>query len=317
MPGSIALSSFPITRDPNAQAIHANSTVTASGSSIVTGYGSSEVTLFVNVKAAPTGTTPTLTYTLQEVDPGDTTTVIGTTVSSTTISALGIQKVTLPCLFGGAIKVSWTVTGTTPSFTQVYATLINKSGTIKITDAAGTAFGTSTNPIQVSEFEKATYSASILALAPATTPTDVFTITGSASKVLRVTYLEVFGIQTTAGHPVIQLVKRSTANTGGTSAAVTAVPYDSSDAAATGTVLSYTANPTALGTSVGVVRAGRIFVPTSATASDQHGVRWDFGTRDNGKAVVLRGTTQVLAVNLNSVTLTGGSLSINVEWTEE
>ena len=138
MPGVFLLSPGPVFADPNQQAVQSNATVTVSGATIFTGYGASEVSLFINVKAAPTGTLPTLQYTIQEVDPGDGLTVIGPTVSSTVISAIGIERITMESAFGGSIKVSWVVTGTLPSFTQVYATLVAKQASVKITDGTDT-----------------------------------------------------------------------------------------------------------------------------------------------------------------------------------
>ena len=139
MPGVLPLQPFPVFEDPNQNSVHSNATIVASGSTVLTGYGASEVSLFINVTAAPTGTTPTLQYTIQEVDPGDGTTVIGNTATSTVITAIGIQRITLESTFGGSIKVSWVVTGTTPSFTQVYSTLVAKQGSAKITDGTNTA----------------------------------------------------------------------------------------------------------------------------------------------------------------------------------
>jgi len=130
MPGVIPLQPFPVFQNPNQQTVHANVTVTASGSTVVTGYGVTDVTLFINVKAVPTGTSPTIQYTLQEVDPGDGATVIGSTVSSTVITGVGVQKVTLYLTSGGSIKVSWAVGGASPSFTQVYATMVGKGGSV-------------------------------------------------------------------------------------------------------------------------------------------------------------------------------------------
>jgi hypothetical protein len=162
---------------------------------------------------------------------------------------------------------------------------------------------------------KATYRASKIALSPAASATDIFTITGSASKTIRVTRVRISGTETTAGHAVFQLIKRSTANTAGTSASVTAVPLDSNDAAASATVLSYTANPT-LGTTIGSIAVSRIFLPAAATATGEESMLLTFGDLA-AKALVLRGTSQVLAVNLNGATVTGGSLHIEIEWTEE
>lgn len=120
------------------QAIHANATITASGSSnIGSDFGNKEVTLFVNIKNAPTGTAPSITFTIQEVDPGDGTTSVGTSKTGTALTATGTQILTLPVTFGGSIIVSWVVTGTAPSFTGVYTTLINKGTAPVLYDQAG------------------------------------------------------------------------------------------------------------------------------------------------------------------------------------
>jgi len=147
MPGVFLLAPGAVFQDPNAQSIHANATVTANGEAVVTGYGATEVTLFINVKAAPTGTSPTLQYTIREVDPGDGVTVIGPTATSSSITGVGIQKISLVATFGGSIVVSWTIGGTTPSFTQVYATMVGKDGSVALVDATGVAIS-SANPLR-------------------------------------------------------------------------------------------------------------------------------------------------------------------------
>ena len=161
---------------------------------------------------------------------------------------------------------------------------------------------------------KASYSASVTATIPiAITPTDIFTITGSATKTIRITRIGFSGSQTTAGQRDVLLIKRSTADTGGTSTAVAAVPHDSANAAATASVLFYTANPT-LGTAVGAIRSARLYFATVTTDSDNY--FWDFGTRPT-QAIVLRGSNQQLAVSLNSIAGVGNSVDINIEWSEE
>lgn len=163
---------------------------------------------------------------------------------------------------------------------------------------------------------KATYSTSILGLASATTATDIFTITGSATKTVRVLKLEIAASQTTASPQNVVLIKRSAANSGGTSTTPTIVPHDSNNAVATAVVNAYTANPTSLGASVGNVRVGRLFIDAVGGNSAPTEIIWDFGIRPS-QAIVLRGTTNVLAVNLNSTTIAGGVFDISIEWTEE
>jgi hypothetical protein len=124
----------------------------------------------------------------------------------------------------------------------------------------------------------------------------------------------VYGTQTTAGAVNILLVKRSTANTAGTSTTLTAVPLDSLNSAATATVRSYTANPT-LGTTVGTIYSEKVLVPTTTTLGGELIFSTNLGQFNQD--VVVRGTSEVLAVNLNSVTVAGGSFNISIIWTEE
>lgn len=162
---------------------------------------------------------------------------------------------------------------------------------------------------------KSSYGASVQGLVPAASATDIFTITGSATKTIRITRIEVSGTQTTAGQVDVIVLKRSTADTGGTSTAPTLVPHDKSNAAATAVVNAYTANP-AVGTLVGNLRAGKLFVAAPATASPTTIMAMDFGPRP-AQALVLRGVTDVIAINLNGSTVTGGSFNIGIEFTEE
>jgi hypothetical protein len=161
----------------------------------------------------------------------------------------------------------------------------------------------------------ATYSAAATNIAPAATPTDVFTIYGSASKTVKVQRILVTGTQTTAGLVTVVLAKRSTTNTGGTSTSTTAVPNDSNNAAATATCLSYTANPTSTGTLVGNVYSAKILINKPADTTSN--IIDLIPSAMFGQPIVLRGTSQGLAVNFNSVTLTGGSVSCTIVWTEE
>ena len=148
MPGVFLLSPGPVFADPNKQAIHAADIISSDGYVVLSGYGVTEVTLFINVLAVPTGSTPTLQYIMQEVDPGDETTVIGTTVSSTVISGISIQKISIVYAFGGTIKISWAVTGAGANFTNVFSTLVGKSGTIALVDESGSAVNSS-NPLSI------------------------------------------------------------------------------------------------------------------------------------------------------------------------
>lgn len=113
----------------NQATIHSNSTITTSGSQIISTnfYGVQQINLIVNVKNAPTGTTPTLKYTITEVDPGDNTTTFGNTSSTQTISAAGVFTTNLATTTSGSFIVSWTISGASASFTGVYSTVVCKA----------------------------------------------------------------------------------------------------------------------------------------------------------------------------------------------
>jgi hypothetical protein len=159
-----------------------------------------------------------------------------------------------------------------------------------------------------------TYCATASAWAIPATPTDMFTITGSASKTIRVLSLWMSPTQTTAAIGVFQVVKRSTADTSGASVASTIVPLDSTFAAATAVSKHWTANPT-LGTGVGNVVIIRAPIPAPATFATSPG--WplfiDFTQGGLLPGVVLRGAAQELSLNFNGVALPAG-LSITATW---
>ena len=165
------------------------------------------------------------------------------------------------------------------------------------------------------EGAKTTYSAGFIALAPAITATDILEILGSDTKTVRITRIQISGVATAAGAYSIQLLKRSTAATGGTSTSATIVPHDSANAAGTAVVKGYTANPTT-GTLVGIVQVKKITVSTAAGAIPIVPTELSFELRGE-QAIVLRGAAQSLCINLNGVTMTGGALDIDVTLTEE
>ena len=165
------------------------------------------------------------------------------------------------------------------------------------------------------EGTKKTYSASVVGFTPAATATDFFAITGSATKTVRVTHLQISGVATSGVAVDVVVLKRSTANTGGTPSAVTAVPNDSANGAATASVVTYGANPTT-GTLVGNVRSAKVGIGTSTSVNITE-QPWQFGIF-NGQAIVLRGVNEVLAMNWNGAAVGAGmSLDIDIEWTEE
>lgn len=166
--------------------------------------------------------------------------------------------------------------------------------------------------------QKATYSAAKQALVPVASATDIFTLTGSASKTIRITHLEVSGIATTILDTSVQVFIRTTADTGGTSTAPAAIPHDQNSPAATATVAAYTANPTINDGTARLIRSQKVLFNLAAPTAGSESTRLvlDYGNRPS-QAIVLRGVAQQLAVNLAGVSVAGGSLDLAVEWSEE
>jgi hypothetical protein len=140
----------------------------------------------------------------------------------------------------------------------------------------------------------------------AANPTDIFCLQGSATKTIKVKRFDLSGLTSVALATVgMQIVKRSTANTGGTATNPPAVPHDSNDPAATATVLAYTANPTT-GTLVGVVDP---FYITASTATTQNNERQKlYGTEDM-QTIRLHGTGEMLCLNGNGASFSDGAIS--------
>ncbi len=188
--------------------------------------------------------------------------------------------------------------------------LVNQSGTL---DQQRSAIGTTGIPAVNSEGSKATYSCGVIAFTPVATPTDFFTLVGSATKIGRLLRISISGIATAAISVDIQLIKRSTANSGGTSAQPTIAQHDSNDSAPTCVVNTYSVNPTT-GSGVGTVRAGKLNLGAPGAAGQ---LVWDFTTR-NGKGLVLRGIAQAYVLNWAGAAVPSGTLlDIDVEFSEE
>lgn len=163
-----------------------------------------------------------------------------------------------------------------------------------------------------------TYSASFSGTVPAAATTDLLTIQGSASKTIKV-FAVGFSCTTTSGSGFtssLTIVKRSSVNTGGTSSTLTNVPLDSANAAATAVVKSYTANPSALGTSLGAVDARRYSIFTV----NNNGIPSVLDAFSYGmlatEPLVLRGTSEFACLNLGGITITSPVASGFVKWVE-
>jgi hypothetical protein len=181
---------------------------------------------------------------------------------------------------------------------------------------AGCTSSYSQNGIQ--SFVK-TYKYSSLGNVPAATPTDVLTISGSATKTVRVAKIVVGGLMTATGgqlNPLI--VRRSAANTGGTSTTPAILPRDTNNSAATAVVTLYTANPASLGTTVGTLDSCRLVLEPNGSTTVPDICAFTYGV-NNDQMIALRGVTDILAINFAGAALPGAGsvLDFDVEFTEE
>jgi hypothetical protein len=148
--------------------------------------------------------------------------------------------------------------------------------------------------------------------------TDLALIQGSATKTIKIQkilYTMTAGNQTNV---VITVVRRSSGNTGGTSATATIAKLDKNDPAPTAVVRTYTTNPTP-GTDAGIIRA-LSFAPQTAGGNNVIPSQvYRFGGAGGViKPITLRGTSEYLALVSNASNGVAGFTSrLSVEWTEE
>ena len=163
----------------------------------------------------------------------------------------------------------------------------------------------------------ASYSAAALSVTMALTATDVFCISGSATKTVAIKAMQLTAIATAATTTDLLITKRSALNTGGTSVADTAVPMDSNNAAATATVYHYTANPAALGTAVGNVHADKYSFAAATGAPSNTLIPYTFTPDIFTQPLILRGTAQSACFDMNGITPAGTVFSADIYWTEQ
>lgn len=173
--------------------------------------------------------------------------------------------------------------------------------------------GSLVNEVAISTDCRAGYRASITGLVPASTITDFFSLAGSPMKTVLVRSLRVWAVATAAEALELYLLKRLSANSGGTAVAAPAIALDSLDPPSGAAAQGYSFGPSALGTSAGAVGNAKLYV--AAAGSLVTPVAWDFTAM---KPVVLRGAGEQLCLNLNGATFTttGLNVDVEVEWEE-
>lgn len=168
-----------------------------------------------------------------------------------------------------------------------------------------------------------TYFVNSIGIVPAATPTDIFCLTGSATRTVRVKQIRVSGTAGTAINITTYLMKHTVANTGGTAASTeatglpTITPADSGFAAATATATAYTANPTIDASRV-FLSSQTMFLPVTSTAVASVVAGWNFDAPSSFSPLVLRGIAQQACINYNGVTTpSSGVVTVSMIFTEQ
>jgi hypothetical protein len=170
-----------------------------------------------------------------------------------------------------------------------------------------------------------TYIATIHGLVPAAATTDMFCISGSTTKTIKISRIELSGSGTIGSSPVY-LKHNSALDTGTVAVAATygpiAYPQVSSNPTATAVVRAYNTtggNPTIGGTAT-FYRGGNLTIsPTATTTFAQDRLVWNFGTAVgmyNQQPTIPPSTTEQFCLNLGASSLTA-VLEGSIEWTEE
>ena len=168
---------------------------------------------------------------------------------------------------------------------------------------------------QITDNKETAYCASTPVFTTATSATDIFNFKGSGTKTIYIRKIAwkqgSFGA---GGTHQVYIIKRSTANSGGTSSAITAIPLDSNFSSATASGVYYTANPT-VGTSLGTIAHGNVCVGSIWAIQPSSNI---FDATKGGSPIVLRGTGESISVNYNGVTdAIGTSAAVDIEWSEK
>lgn len=169
-----------------------------------------------------------------------------------------------------------------------------------------------------------TFSAPFIGLVPAASATDVICLAGSATKTIAVQQIKLSGSAGTLVTLPITLVRRASADTGGTPASTTANPAntigkrDTANATATATPVSYTANPTIGDSSPTYIDSASLTLPVTSAGVVTVPLAFNYFFENSQllQPPILKGIAQQLCLNFNAVSITSGVLNGVITWTE-
>lgn len=163
--------------------------------------------------------------------------------------------------------------------------------------------------VKQEERQKITYQYPAI-ITTASAATDIMEVTASSQKVVEIDTIEIWATATSAAVAVVDIIIRSTLDTGGTRTAVTGIKSEQADANATATVNYYTANPTT-GTTVGIIKTLPLQVAAASGTSAIEKLIIKFGDTCKPPTLAL-GSTQAMYVNLRGASFAGGIFYVNI-----
>lgn len=202
-------------------------------------------------------------------------------------------------------------------------------GSVALVAAVGFAAAQGVNTVPqvgliTSILKRSTYSSVALALPPAASATDIACIKGAAGKVVSIRRLSISGVAGTLVSAPFTLVRRASADTGGTAATTTAnwannvAKNDTQNPTASATLISYSANPTINDTSPTYLRSDYLTLPTTAAGTVIRPLIWEPDLYLGfPQSFVMRTASEQICVNLNGVSVSSGLLHASITWTEE
>lgn len=171
----------------------------------------------------------------------------------------------------------------------------------QLTSTKADAQGSPTVPLPVTGITAVpTYSGAVVGLAN-TGAGDIYCVTGAptaSGKIVRVKGFRVSAVATAGIDVDINVILRSTLDTGGTSANVPLVAHDQTNPTASGTATSYSVAPTP-GTAIGTVRTQKDAVGTPGNTVNTALALFQFSVY-YGQALTLRLPTQAACVNVSA-----------------
>src|SRR5271170_3398037 len=237
---------------------------------------------------------------------------IGTTVA--VAASAGVQKVGISGATGVTLDAAQNAAA--PANELVVGAVFNTTTPALTAGNASQLQSDSTGALQVNtEGKKQSYRCGIISFGPLASSSPTISVTGSATKTIRITRIRL-SVAATAGAICDVSLKRFSTLTGGTSASQSAniAKLDTNNAAATAVVNLYTAAATTA-TAAGVLAAERYEIVTASVSVAPQAIEWDFSNM-NAQACVLRGTGDFVGFLFSAIGTTPNG-DCWIEWTEE